>query len=1381
MPPLTSKNLGLVRAIHSGTTAPTNIKMLWYNENDYMHYYYDIPSSTWKLLASTGSGGTQTLSQTLALGNTTGANDINITAGRKIIFNNSGFTTGLLANPTLGVNTTVYLPSQSGTLALVSDIPSLAYSANLVIKGTGGGIASGIIFDNGSSVSIGTTSPAAGTKFTVKSGVSSVAVDIVNSSDVSNFSVSDNGTVVSRLGYWLNLPTFGVRKVIWAPENTSYFIGMQSGQSGNITGSAQGNNGFGARSLYNITTGYNNNAFGFDALFNLTTGANNMGIGSSSLYNVIDGDDNIGIGLFAGANLYDPSRSISIGGNSKFANPSFPLLNFGDTIVIGYGSSANSSDNYEALIGGNELKISNLYIGQGRWSASSDALGPVKIQVTSPVPNSNSIGLTAQSNANGVDFILAGSQPTGSGNGGSLLFQIAPGGGTSGSAARALVTTLKLTSTKSIIAGGVLGTTATDGFLYISSAPGVPTGTPTTQSGTAPIVIDTANNRLYFYSGGTWNYSSGGGVTYSNGAGLNLVGNVFSIATSGVVNAMIANSTIDLTSKVTGILPQGNGGTGFATYTKGDLLIGDTGNVLVKLGVGSDGQVLTVSGGTAIWSTTSSLGPLASGQIYLGNASNATALVTPSGDITISNTGVTAIGAGKVTNTMIVSMAASKLTGVVAANQGGTGISTYTTGDLLYYGASSFSKLAVGTNGQVLTIVSGAPAWANAGASSGWNLDGSTVTSEKWFGTIDNFDIPFRTNSVERARLTTTGRLGIGTVAPSTMLDIVSTTAIGGISLNLGAGAVGIAVNANNALGLNITSSGGGILVTNTHGSMSGIQVVNTGSSSTGIMVDTLSGIGISVNSKLYTAGLFSQTGSLTANNTSDLLALYRNFSLNAFDATGSVLLLNDDTASTGNFLTIVKQNVTKLAIKSTGVLQYIDGNQASGKVLTSDASGNVSWATVSGGSSYTFSTGLTNTSGTITNNLSTGVSGGQSVIGGTAANNALTLSSTTNASKGKIFLGTASVYNEFNDRLGIGTTLPGAKADFYIANGGTGLRITNADATTTAGGTIVGWYWSPVTNGTDTNIDWYEQTAAGGLTKRGVWHKGGNHTIGAGSGNGDAKLHIIGTLKVEDGSQGTGKIFRSDANGLGSWITAPWITNVLTTIADIIQADTGGTPVRLAGSATAGTFLRSGGSGSLNSWSTLVLPNTAATNNILYATGTNVIGSSSNFTYSPSAGYVAMTSAVNDAVYLGVLNTTAGTFAGAKLSASNSSGAAFQVTAYSSSTTGKSNSIEIIGTTPSGGAFDIISNSSSPLRILMGSTEKMRVASGGVSIGSGSDPDASTIVDIASTTQGLRFPRMTTAQRTAISTTSKPGIVVFDTDTNQLMVTNNSGTWVAL
>ena len=78
---------------------------------------------------------------------------------------------------------------------------------------------------------------------------------------------------------------------------------------------------------------------------------------------------------------------------------------------------------------------------------------------------------------------------------------------------------------------------------------------------------------------------------------------------------------------------------------------------------------------------------------------------------------------------------------------------------------------------------------------------------------------------------------------------------------------------------------------------------------------------------------------------------------------------------------------------------------------------------------SLTFSTGLTNTSGTITSNLSTGVSGGQSIVGGTAASNSLTLSSTSNATKGKLLFGT-SAYDEVNNRLGVGTATPATTLD---------------------------------------------------------------------------------------------------------------------------------------------------------------------------------------------------------------------------------------------------------------------------------------------------------------------------------------------------------------
>lgn len=102
-------------------------------------------------------------------------------------------------------------------------------------------------------------------------------------------------------------------------------------------------------------------------------------------------------------------------------------------------------------------------------------------------------------------------------------------------------------------------------------------------------------------------------------------------------------------------------------------------------------------------------------------------------------------------------------------------------------------------------------------------------------------------------------------------------------------------------------------------------------------------------------------------------------------------------------------------------------------KQATSSVNGYLSstdWSTFNNKqSALTFSTGLTNTSGTVTANLSVGVSGGQSVIGGSASGNSLTLTSTSNATKGNIIFGSAglSVYDEVNNRFGINITAPSA------------------------------------------------------------------------------------------------------------------------------------------------------------------------------------------------------------------------------------------------------------------------------------------------------------------------------------------------------------------
>ena len=61
---------------------------------------------------------------------------------------------------------------------------------------------------------------------------------------------------------------------------------------------------------------------------------------------------------------------------------------------------------------------------------------------------------------------------------------------------------------------------------------------------------------------------------------------------------------------------------------------------------------------------------------------------------------------------------------------------------------------------------------ANINPANFWKVNGNAVGSEKWLGTSDNFDLPFRTNNTEFARLTKAGRFGIGTITPASKLEV---------------------------------------------------------------------------------------------------------------------------------------------------------------------------------------------------------------------------------------------------------------------------------------------------------------------------------------------------------------------------------------------------------------------------------------------------------------------------------------------------------------------------------------------------------------------------------------------------------------------------------
>jgi len=205
-------------------------------------------------------------------------------------------------------------------------------------------------------------------------------------------------------------------------------------------------------------------------------------------------------------------------------------------------------------------------------------------------------------------------------------------------------------------------------------------------------------------SGGTGLTSyTQGDLVYATAA--NTLGTLADVATgnaliSGGVGADPLWGKIGLSTHVSGTLPIGNGGTGQATAsaafdalnpmtTVGDMIYEGSGPTAVRLPIGSSNQVLTVVGGIPSWQTPSS------------------------GGVTTISFGSTGLTPSTATSGAVT------VAGTLGATSGGTGQSTYATGDILYASASNtLSKLTAGTNGQVLTLASGVPSWA-ASTSSG--------------------------------------------------------------------------------------------------------------------------------------------------------------------------------------------------------------------------------------------------------------------------------------------------------------------------------------------------------------------------------------------------------------------------------------------------------------------------------------------------------------------------------------------------------------------------------------------------------------------------------------------------------------------------------------
>ena len=147
-------------------------------------------------------------------------------------------------------------------------------------------------------------------------------------------------------------------------------------------------------------------------------------------------------------------------------------------------------------------------------------------------PSNATIHASATSGGgNGANLTLAAGTASGGGSTGSVY--ISSGTASSGAS---LVTHFQLDPNGNVVlnaSGSALATTATNGFTYIPTCAGVPTGAPTSFTGAAPLVVDSTDNTLYFYSSGAW---QAGAVSTPSLSSVLAVGN-----TTGAHNIVVSS------------------------------------------------------------------------------------------------------------------------------------------------------------------------------------------------------------------------------------------------------------------------------------------------------------------------------------------------------------------------------------------------------------------------------------------------------------------------------------------------------------------------------------------------------------------------------------------------------------------------------------------------------------------------------------------------------------------------------------------------------------------------------------------------------------------------------------------------------------------------
>lgn len=355
-------------------------------------------------------------------------------------------------------------------------------------------------------------------------------------------------------------------------------------------------------------------------------------------------------------------------------------------------------------------------------------------------------------------------------------------------------------------------------------------------------------------------------------------------------------------------------------------------------------------------------------------------------------------------------------------------------------------------------------------------------------------------------------------------------------------------------------------------------------------------------------------------------------------------------------------------------------------------------------------------------NNINTLLGGGLGIVpvssGGTGLSTTPTNGQLLIGNGAKYTLNTLAVGNGILVTNGIGTiTLDNTGVLSNIA--GAGISVSNATGNVNIANTGVLSFSGGTTGLTPAT------TTTGAVSLAGTLGIANGGTNGSASPTAGAVTYGTGTAYAFTAAGTSGQVLISAGASVPTW----------TSTADInINGTVGAT------TPAAGTFTSLSDSGNLT----------------FTSTANRITGDMSNAT--AASRVLIQTSTVNGQTATGIMPNGTGTQA--------------QWAVYNSSDPANSSQGRILITSTLLSFQNLASGTgtSLPMAFFTGGSERVRIEAGGnVGIGT-TAPNASAILDVQSTTKGVRFPNMTTVQKNAIGTPAA-GLVIFDTTLAKLCV----------